>query len=400
MKKLIALAAVFLAVFAVNANAANLTVANTDFKLAGGVSASYNYVSDVNPNAAGDDHDYFSIDTAIVHLLKNPTVDSPVGGHLAYGAFDVKLVTGEVLTPRLGTTTVTVADPEDPPIPNDTDTGTTGGLENFRVWLGYFSYIPVENLTLDAGFLWHKFGEAPITILNAHVTRPVAFVAQPVCYYGARIGYDAGLAKVYVGTNDGAALGAGHGNHDGVTRAGEVLESDRAYEVGACANIEALKIAVNYFDHDEGFNTINGSVGVDAGMFSAKVEVNYVTTDTYLRTAAGAKAKDDDAISWALYVGHKCTDNFKMLIRFEVVDDMGSGIYMSPTAGSGAGYDGWNVTVTPTFNPTPNSFIRLEGVYAEDNNRGLNEKQFNDSRGMANKRDDRHAVIAEFGFLF
>jgi hypothetical protein len=62
--------------------------------------------------------------------------------------------------------------------------------------------------------------------------------------------------------------------------------------------------------------------------------------------------------------------------------------------------DGWNVAVTPTFNTTANSFIRLEGVYAEDNNNGTDDRVFRDSRGMANKRDDRHSIIAEFGFLF
>jgi hypothetical protein len=396
MRKLIVLlVAVFLAVFAVNANAANITVANTDFKLAGGITATYNYVSDTRSDAvrgAVDDHDYFDVDTAIVHLLKNPTLDSPVGGHLAYGSFDVKLVTGGIVVPRLGTTTATV--------------GRTGGLENFRLWLGYFSYMPIENVTVDAGMLWHKFGEAPITILNSHVTRPVAFIAQPVCFGGARIGYDAGIAKVYVGTNNGSDLGAGHGNHDNVAdvkHPGLTMDSDRAYEVGASANIESLTIAANYFDHDEGYNTINGSVGVAAGMLKAKVEVNYVSVDTYNRTLAGTKAKDDDAICWALYACAKLTDDFKIPVRVELVDDMGSEIYMNPTAAAArqfAGFDGWNVTVTPTFNPTPNSFIRLEGVYAEDNNRGRDERQFRDSEGQANKRDDRHAVIAEFGFLF
>jgi hypothetical protein len=388
MRNLIALAAVFLAVFAVNANAGDLTVAKTDITLTGGISASYNYMSDTRSDNAGrlvDDHDDFNVDTAIIHLFKNPTLDSPMGGHLAVGSFDVKFVTGEEVTPRI----------------NEFAAG-----ENFRVWLGYASYMPVENVTVDAGLLWHKFGEAPITIANAHVTRPVAFMAQPVCYGGARINYDAGLAKVYVGTNDGSYLGAGHGNHDGLVisnHPGQSQDSDRAYEVGASANVETLKIAVNYFDHDSGFNTINGSVGVAAGMLDARVEVNYVTTDTYLRTLAGTKAKDDDAISWALYACAKLTDDFKVPVRLEFVDDMGSRIYLNPTAAAPrAGYDGWNVTVTPTFNPTPNSFIRVEGVYAEDNNdnnRGAVERQFRCSEGKANKRDDRHSVIVEFGFL-
>ncbi len=127
MKKSIALVAVFLAVFAVNANAGQLTVANTDLTLAGGVSATYNYMSDT------DDPDNFNVDDAIVHLFKNPTADSPVGGHLAFGTFHVKTPTGQHVIPDIG-------------------------YGEFSPWLAYFSWMPVENMTIDAGLLWHKFG--------------------------------------------------------------------------------------------------------------------------------------------------------------------------------------------------------------------------------------------------
>jgi hypothetical protein len=276
-------------------------------------------------------------------------------------------VTGEVIVPRLGTTT-------------DSTGGTTGGLENFRVWLGYFSYMPVENLTVDAGFLWTKFGEPPITILNPNVTRPVAFMAQPVCFGGARIGFNAGIVKVYAGMNDGSALGAVHGNRDGVG----TLESDRAFEAGVSVKpVEMLNIALNYFGHDEGYDTINGSVGVDLGMFSAKVEANFVSVDTEM-----AGPDDDSASTYALYACLKFTDNFKLPVRFELVDDSDVSLIY-------AGYDGWNIAVTPTFNPTANSFIRLEGVYASDYN-----NVFADSDGVAGQEDSRTSVIAEFGFLF
>ncbi len=365
MKKLIGVVAVFLAVIAVNANAAQLTVANTELTLAGGITASYNSVSD------RDDSDYFNIDTAIVHLFKNPTVDSPAGGHFALGVFDVKLVTGEHVTPDIG-------------------------YGEFSPWLGYFSWMPVENLTIDAGLLWHKFGEPPITILNPHVTRPVAFMAQPVCFAGARIGYDAGILKFYAGMNDGSALDAPHGNKDGeVDALGNPLESDRAFEVGASAKIaEMVDIAVNYFDHDEGYDTLNASIGTEIGMFHAKLEANYVTADTNNSFAVPpfgvVEAPEDDATTYALYLCAKFSDNFKLPVRFEVVDDNDSGIY-----GGLASYDGWNVAITPTYNPTKNSFIRVEGVYASDD-----DDVFADDDGVAWQEDSRTSVIAEFGLLF
>lgn len=368
MRTFVALVAVFLTVFAANASAGDLTVANTDLKLAGGITASYNYVSDAKAEIGvkeDQDNDYFNVDTAIAHLFKDPTVDSPVGGHLAFGSFDVKLVTG--------------GEPASPEI----------GDENFRVWLGYFSYMPVQNLTIDAGLLWHKFGEAPVTIHNPNVTRPVAFSAQPVCFGGARIGYDAGVAKIYAGMNDGSALGAGYGNKDSEQDAsGNILESDRAFEVGACADVaEMLNIAVNYFDHDEGYDTINASAGIGIGMFRAKVEANYVTADTKNVVGVGVEAQEDNATTYALYACYKFSDNFKLPLRYERVDDNDSGIYY--------GYDGWNITITPTYNPTENSFIRLEGVYASDD-----EKVFRDCDGKPGEEDTRTSVIAEFGFLF
>jgi hypothetical protein len=234
--------------------------------------------------------------------------------------------------------------------------------------------MPVENVTIDAGLLWHKFGEPPITILNPNITRPVAFLAQPVCFGGARVSVNAGPAKLYAGINNGSALGAGHGAK---------ADNERAFEVGASGNIaETFNVALNYFDHDEGNNTINGSVGTEAGICSAKLEANYVTADT-----ENAGATEDSATTYALYASFKFSDCFKLPVRIELVDDNDSGIY--------SGYDGWNVAITPTYNPTKNSFIRAEIVYALDDN-----EVFADDNGVAGQEDNRTSVIAEFGFLF
>ncbi len=118
MKKSIALVAVFLTVFAVNATADQLMVANTDLTLAGGVSATYNYVSD------SDDADNFNVDTAIIHLFKNASTDSPVGGHLAVGTFHVKTPTGVNVAPDIG-------------------------YGEFSPWLAYVSWMPAANVTVD-----------------------------------------------------------------------------------------------------------------------------------------------------------------------------------------------------------------------------------------------------------
>ena len=128
MKNLMMVAvAVCFAVFAVNANAATLTVANTDLTLAGGVSATYNYVSDE------EDDDHFSLDAALIHVFKDPTMESSLGGHFAYAGYDVKMVTGQEVEPTIH-------------------------HENYRPWLAYASYMPVENLTVDVGLFRDVIG--------------------------------------------------------------------------------------------------------------------------------------------------------------------------------------------------------------------------------------------------
>jgi hypothetical protein len=385
MKNLMMVAiAVCFAVFAVNANAATLTVAHTDLTLAGGVSASYNYVSDPDGN---DDQDHFTVDSALLHFFKDPTVDSPLGGHLALAAFDVKTVTGQEIEPTIGE-------------------------DNFRPWLAYASYLPVENLTLDAGLLWPKFGEAPVAILNSHITRPVAFIAQPVAFAGARLSYDAGMANFYIGYNDGSALDAftvqalDHGNppqfaeYD-IVNFGRKNGNEYAFEVGACVKLveEMVNVAVNYFDYDEGYDTINASIGVDMEKFHAKVEANWVKADTkntidYPFTGT-VTADEDTATTYALYACCKLTDTFKLPLRLEFVDDNDSLIYASYEGEYVVGYDGWNVTVSPTYMPTKNAFIKLEGVYAKDD-----DDVFRDDDGVEAQEDDRYSAMVEFGFIF
>lgn len=357
MKKLIVIAMTIAALVSMHAHAGDLTVAHTDLALAGGVSASYNMVSDMK------DADYFTLDSAVIYLLKNPTMESPVGGHLAFANFQVKVAGLNVA----------------PAIPFGV------GTENFRVWLGYFSWLPVENLTVDAGLLWHKFGEAPVTILNPHVSRPISFLAQPVCFGGARVGYKAGIASIYAGMNDGSALGSIFGNkngqvspEDGVT----ILESDSAIEAGiSLMPNDMLSIAANYFDHGEGYNTVNFSAGVTVDKLSAKVEGNMVSNDT---VAVGA---EDSATAYVVYASYQASDQVKLPIRYEMLDDNDSGIYL--------GFVGYTITVTPTYNPTANSFIRLEYVMTSDDN-----KVFADSDGVAAQEEARNSIIAEFGFLF
>ncbi len=355
MRKFLILSlALFLVAFAVSADAGTLTVGKTDLTLVGAVTGTWGYLSD------RQDSDAWELDNAVLHLFKNPTVEAPVGGHLAFGNFAVKAVNGAEVDPQI----------------ND---------DNFRAWLAYFSWMPAAALQVDVGLLWHKFGEPPVSILNPHITRPVAFLAQPVLYEGGRISYNAGVVDVYVGMNDGSELGAGHGNVGDRNPLSDVT-SEWAFEVGATAHLgtESVDLGLHYFDNDKGFNNLMALIGTKHGMFDARIEANFFNDDDLNIVGGGT---DDTATTYALYASAKLSDTFKLPLRIEIVDDNDSLILR--------GINGWNVAITPTFKPSKNSFIRLEGVYASDDN-----NVYADSDGNEFTEDSRTSLYAEFGFLY
>ncbi|MGC9189097.1 MAG: outer membrane beta-barrel protein, partial [Sulfurihydrogenibium sp.] len=204
MKKVVGLAAAGLLAVS-TAKAGQITVANTDITVFGGVSAAYS-VNNTDHGLAGGgfSKDRFSVNNVIIGLTK-PAQDGGIGFTAAFGMFEAPTVvaTSNVVNNALSTfypvydsklELIGVA------ITNESK-GLIGygKTTDFKPWLAYVTYKPVAGLTLDAGLLWTNFGERPITILNPHITRGVLFTANPVLLEGARATYDAGVAKVYVG---------------------------------------------------------------------------------------------------------------------------------------------------------------------------------------------------------
>ncbi len=312
MKKIVGLAAAgLLAVSTASFAGGNLGTANQDITFFGGISAAWN-----------SDSTDFSLSTVALGFTKAATEDSPVGFTMAIAQFGV------------------------PVVHIDSNAATF----NYGVYLGYFSLMAVPGVTLDAGLLWQKFGDAPVTILNPHITRPVAFAAQPVLFAGARLNFDVGDFKAYLGVNDGSAL-------KGPTSTHAAAGVDNGYEAGIVGDVGVAKVGLHYFKNDDSSSVINLSADADLDGIGVGLEINKISDipgDNDLTTIALTANVDLGII--------------KLPVRLENASDM---------------VDVTTLTLTPTWNPTANSYVRADLIW----------------RTGDDKEDSSH-LIAEFGYLF
>ncbi len=377
MKKILGLAAAgLLAVSA--ANAGNLTVANSDIVLYGGVSASYDWQSSDLVDFRTNDR--FHVSTFAIGLTKKADVNSPIGFNAAFASFAV---------PTLIASNKVV---------NDALLDTA----QFKPWLAYVTIAPVEGLSIDAGLLWNQFGEAPLTILNRNYTRGILFTGHPVLYAGARASYDFGIAKVYVGYNQGGGL-----RQDG--KPFDFNISD-AWEAGISFNLKDLvgvggKVALHTYDESEGRNLYVLCTSVDLGLIKTGIEVDYTTLDDAVKRDEVGTANplgydanaDDSAWGIALNIDIDLLDaqiaNVTFPIRIEYVDNgdsddvKGSGVYLTGKNGT------WSFTITPTWKPTKNTFARVELGYVS-----TDQEVFKEDDGST--KDSRTVAAFEAGFLF
>lgn len=370
MKKVLGLAAAGLFTVSV-ANAGQITVANTDLVMIGGVSAAYSVQNNDHSLATpGFSKDGFAVNNFVLALAK-PAQDGGIGVTAAIASWQAPTV---------------VASSD---VVNDNVLIGYGDSRDLQVWKAYVTYKPVAGLSLDAGLLWSQFGEKPVTILNPHITRGVLFTANPVIMAGARGSYDAGVAKVYVGTGKvGAQLMAPLYNN-------LFNVSPNTYiEAGLTTNLKQMGLPVDVGLHT--YNEAGGrdiyalTAGTNLGMVSFGVEIDYFKADKALESAQG---NSDSAWGAALCANIKPQAGIQIPIRVEYADARKSALI--PTIADPAGLKNsvWTFTITPTYNPTKNTFIRAEVSYVSSD-----KKIFVDSTGTP--KDTRTTGAVEVGFLF
>ncbi|WP_297456282.1 outer membrane beta-barrel protein [Persephonella sp.] len=341
MKKALSLVAAGL-LAAGAAQAGTLTVANSDIEMTGGVTAGYFYATN---NGKNQNNDYFTVSSFAIDLTSK--MNSTIGFTVGFGASGQPDILDETL----------------PPSPE------------FDVEYAWVSIRPIEGLTIDAGKLTTNIGyELYHTYDNPNYLFGAVWYGQPFVYPGARVTYS---------IMDGIDIYAEYTqqSEDTVSAINGVLPSD-AFAIGSIGSIAGFNYAVSYFDYSAFKNLVDVVLSTEVAGIELGTNIDY----QWLDDTAKKSGKDDSAYGIALYASAKM-DVFEIPVRIEYVNDGTSGIY------SVAGDDAWTFTITPTWKPTKNTFLRAEFSYISTDKKG-----FQDDNG--NKKDNRTVMGVEAGFVF
>ncbi|WP_456465730.1 outer membrane beta-barrel protein [Persephonella sp.] len=354
MKKVVNLVAAGLLAAGGIAQAGTLTVANSDIEMEGGITAGYFYTTNIGPS----DNDYFTVSTFAIDLTSK--VNSMIGFTVGFGLTTHPDLLDETQPPEAG----------------------------FEFEYGWVSIRPVEGLTIDAGQLLTNIGyELYHTYDNKNYTFGLVWYAQPVTYPGARVTYSVA---------DGIDVYAEY-TQDTTGSVGGVFPSD-AFAFGSIGSVGNFDYAISYFDYNKTKNLVDVVLSTDIQGIELGLNVDYQWMDDTAKNsirAAGATSIDDTAYGIALYAVAKM-DVFEIPVRIEYVNDgqstnganvVDEGIY------GVAGDDAWSFTITPTYKPSKNTYIRGEFAYVNTDKKG-----FIDDKG--NDKDSRTFVGVEAGFEF
>ncbi len=334
MRKVLSLAAA--AIFTVSAaHAGTITVANSDIEMFGGVSAGYFYTTNICNNACPNpNNDYFTVSSFAIGLTSK--VNSTIGFTASFGAS---------------------------PQSDLLEVSTSAG---FGLEYGYVSIKPVEGLTLDAGLLTTNVGyELYHTWENPNYTFGLVWWGQPVTYPGARATYS---------LTDSIDVYAEY-NHD----------QGEAFAVGSLGSIAGFDYAITYYDYTAKKNLVDLVLSTNIAGIDVGLNVDY----QWLDDSAKKTGADDSAYGVGLYILPKLTDTISVPVRLEYVDEGTSEIY------GVAGDNAWSITVTPTWSPTGNTYLRAEVAYVATDKKG-----FYDGNKPSDIDDNRTFVGVEAGFRF
>ncbi len=329
MKKFLLLAAVGLLTFSA-ANAGSITVANSDIEMSGGVTAAYFYTTNIGKNA---NNDYFSVTNFDIDLTAK--VNSAI-------TFEAGI--GEAILPDL-------LDPKP-------------SAEGFEVEYAYVNIAPVDNLTISAGKLLTNVGyELYDTFNNPNYHYGLVWWGQPVTYPGARLTYTVmeGMDVYAEYTQDGTD----------------------SFAVGSLGSFNGIDYAISYFDYAASKNLVDLVLSTEIAGIQVALNADY----QWLDDSAKEGGKDDSAWGAALYVIPNITDTVSVPVRIEYISEGNSEIY------GVAGDNAWSFTITPTWKPTKNTYLRAEIAYVN-----TDEKGFTDDDGS--NKDNRVSAGIEAGFLF
>ena len=400
MKKVLGLAAAGLLAFS-TAKAGTITVANSDLTLYGAVTAGFE-TQDKDLVRVNNTPDQFRLYNVIIGLTKAADPNSPIGFNVAFGQFEVPTVLASTDVVNNGTGFIELGKTKD----------------NFKPWLATVDIVPIDGLKISGGILWSKYGERPVTFLNPHISRGLMFVYfNPVVYTGARAEYDLtlpGLGKVgaYIGYNQANGLFQGNvdnGLHTGYSKTGVATTYNvtDAYELGINGELNLgakIKYGLHYYDEAGGRNIWTLCLKSDFGIVKGGLQYSYSSRDDRVKDNRTnvVKTKDldpsvDDSF-WGIGINFNVSlldsqiANVEFPMRIEYVKLDHDGNDKNDTSKDKI----WSFTITPTWKPTKNTFLRAEYTYTK-----ADSKIFADTDPKKTTTDDtRNTYAIEAGFLF
>ncbi|NPA40681.1 MAG: outer membrane beta-barrel protein [Aquificae bacterium] len=313
-------------------------------ELYGALTGGYFYVT--NYTLTNKSKDTFNLTNAVLGLKGEVGKGLKVGYDFAFGSLLMPDIWGG-----------TLGDPK------RFEFGTSKAIakEGFGFLWGSLSFAPTDVVTVDVGVLSTNVGyEVANTYSNPNITLGTVWYAQPVIYPGIRI------------------------NVSPIENVSFYAEYNQEYDldnfaVGALGEFMGVGFAVSYYDYKAAKNLVDLVLSYSVGIVDLGLNFDY----QWLDDSAKTPGKDDTAYGVALYL----TPNFENIsvpIRLEYFDEGTSGIYSS------GGEQGFTFTITPTFKPTGNTFIRAEVAYIS-----TDKKIF-----KGNTEDNMTTFAVETGFTF
>ena len=254
--------------------------------------------------------------------------------------------------------------------------------DGFGIAWGYTSLEPVKGISVDAGVLTTNLGyEVANTYVNPNITLGVVWYAQPVIYEGIR-------ANLYLNELVGIPFSF-------YIEYNQEFNGDN-FAAGTSINILNTDVAINYFDYtnrndglDKNLIDIVFNLSVPFAQIGVNFDYHWWDDKTKKNFKNENKDYDDSAWGLALYVVPELSlakGKLTFLIRFEYFDEGKSGIYSGAV---GTDNNGWSFTITPTYKPAENTFIRFEYAYLSTDKKVIN-----------NTDDNKTTVAIEFVFTF
>ncbi|NPA32393.1 MAG: outer membrane beta-barrel protein [Aquificae bacterium] len=339
-------------------------VSSVPVTLYGGASGGYFWTDTYGTK--DNEEDQLQISNAIIGLT------GKFGNQIKLG-FDVAV--GAVLVPNFFN-----AGQTDPASYDFTQNGVLN--TGFGLIWGYATFEPYKGITAEAGVIPTKVGyELPNTYANPNITLGAVWYAQPVIYEGVRLNFDlnemAGIPvafyaeynQEYNGDNWGVGL---------------------SFNLPDLGMVKDLTVAINYMDYAnvDTANWVNKNI-VDfvLGFSLPYVDLGLNFDYHWLDDRSKQQGKDDNAYGVALYIAPHFTlaqGKLTFPIRLEYFDEGTSGIY----TGCEEDNSGWTFTITPTYKPTANTYVRVEYAYIDTDKNALDGD------------NNRSIISAEIGFAF